>query len=698
MGSMFEAQNEAQSQFTQAIPQIVDDVVPDPFQRGFYRARQAAEIGNTDTTDPYDFADTLIETSKQIAEYPMDADTQEALSRVTAPEQSFTGAVKEIFGTTGGRKALAAVVAESIVQYAPALAAAGVTGAVTKNPWKAAAAAAPFSFANTYNTALLDEMRKAGADPDDPANRDKIAALLSDKAFWDKATKSAIAYGVPIEAANFLSLGLAGRLLGPAIQSGGVARILGAGAGEVALQGVAGAAGEAGGQTGQILAGTRDQFIKGDIALEGLAEGPIGIAEIAIQTPLAVNQARQIQEQRDIENAVASEDVARAFDPTPSQGVNINMEMRPAEAATDGYEALGITLPSEDISTTAAPVQQVAVTPTAATTEPEVPATEAPVLPDPVEQPQNETPPADRTFVNRGEEINAQPVGEAREVTTVNNSERLNVRPVIVDINDLRQAEGDLQPRDRSLKESEIGAAARARDLDPQQLGDSPVGDSGAPIVLKDGTILSGNGRVLTLQQVLRDPALSDQKAKYFDFLREYQSTVDPDRAFDPVLVMQVEDDIDSDTAVRFAQDNNISRVAQMGATEQAQLDADRISDDMIRLYTGGEIESRENRQFLDAFIRDLVAENERNSFSRDGRLTKEGAQRIEAAILARAYKDKGVLSNILESRDDNIRNLTSAMLTQLLRALHNCKARLQLVASKLSMILHRLLLKWRKR
>ena len=107
---------------------------------------------------------------------------------------------------------------------------------------------------------------------------------------------------------------------------------------------------------------TRDQFIKGEVALEGLAEGPIGIAEIAIQTPLAVNQARQIQEQRDIENAVASEDVARAFDPTPSQGVNINMEMRLAEAATDGYEALGITLPSDEISMTVAPVQQVAVT------------------------------------------------------------------------------------------------------------------------------------------------------------------------------------------------------------------------------------------------------------------------------------------------------------------------------------------------
>ena len=400
--------------------------------------------------------------------------------------------------------------------------------------------------------------------------------------------------------------------------------------------------------------------------MEGLAEGPIGAVEIAIQTPLAVRASKEIQaeeaaeqEQQTLANAVASEDVAMAFDPTPGQGANINMELNTGgRNRTPALERLGMSIPSEPEATSEAPVMA------APAIEPEVPATETPVLPDPVETPQNETPPAGQTSINLGDEITAQPVGDVREVTTVNNSERLNVRPVIVDINDLRQAEGDLQPRDRS-KESQIGAAAQARDLDPQQLGDSPVGDSGAPIVLKDGTILSGNGRVLTLQQVLKDPALADQKAKYFDFLRGYQSTVDPDRAFDPILVMQVEDDIDSDTAIRFAQDNNISRVAQMSATEQAQLDADRISDDMIRLYTGGEIESRENRQFLDAFIRDLVAENERNSFSRDGRLTKEGAQRIEAAILARAYKDKGVLSNILEeSRDDNIRNITSAMLS----------------------------------
>ena len=105
----------------------------------------------------------------------MDADTQEALQIANAPGQSFTGAAKTLLGTKkGGYKAIAAVVAESIVQYTPALVAAGVTGAITKNPWKAAAAASPFSYANTYNTALLDEMRKAGADPDDQPTAIKL--------------------------------------------------------------------------------------------------------------------------------------------------------------------------------------------------------------------------------------------------------------------------------------------------------------------------------------------------------------------------------------------------------------------------------------------------------------------------------------------------------------------------------------------
>ena len=253
-------------------------------------------------------------------------------------------------------------------------------------------------------------------------------------------------------------------------------------------------------------------------------------------------------------------------------------------------------------------------------------------------------------------------------------------RPVIVELEDLKQATGALQPRDRSLAESDSGVRTRAVNLDPRQLGDSPVGDSGAPIILSDGTIVSGNGRALTLREVYGDQDLVQQRIGYKQFLRDYvenyktQSEPIGDRQAgklnadianmkQPVLVMQIDGEITTDAAVRFAQGNNVSRVAQMGATEQAQLDADRITDNMLRAYRGGEIESRENKQFLDAFARDIVAENERGAFSRDGRLTKEGAQRIEAAILAKTYKDTSVLSNMLESRDDNIRNITSAML-----------------------------------
>ena len=499
-------------------------------------------------------------------------------------------------------------------------------------------------------------MRKKGANPDDPANREVIAELLQDKEFWKDARKSAAAYAIPITVFDTLSLGLAGKLLAPAIRSGSKAKVGGALAGEIGLQVGAGVGGETFGQGGQILAGAREGFNKGEIALEGLAELPIGAIETAIQAPAALQQQKAMRDQ-----AAALEAIGLSAD------------------------ALNLEVPSEAIGVSQTPVQTASVEPTPAVTEvpaTEAPTTEAPVLPDPVEQPQNETPPAGQPLRQEPNPriTNTAAASNRREITTVDQSEAVMTRPVIVELEDLKQATGELQPRDRSLAESDSGVRARAVNLDPRQLGDSPVGDTGAPIILSDGTIVSGNGRALTLNEVYTDQDLVQQRISYKAFLRDYleankgQATpitdkragklqVDIANMKQPVLVMQIEGDINTDTAVRFAQGNNVSRVAQMGATEQAQLDAERLTDDMLRVYMGGDIESRDNKMFLDAFARDIVAENERGAFSRDGRLTKEGAQRIEAAILAKTYKDTGVLANMLESRDDNIRNITSAML-----------------------------------
>ena len=80
----------------------------------------------------------------------------------------------------------------------------------------------------------------------------------------------------------------------------------------------------------------------------------------------------------------------------------------------------------------------------------------------------------------------------------------------------LRQASGELQPRDRARAESVVGVRERAARLDPSRLLPQRRSDSGAPIVSPDGTILSGNGRVLSIREAYKDPKL----------IRAYRATV----------------------------------------------------------------------------------------------------------------------------------------------------------------------------
>ena len=70
-----------------------------------------------------------------------------------------------------------------------------------------------------------------------------------------------------------------------------------------------------------------------------------------------------------------------------------------------------------------------------------------------------------------------------------------------------------------------------------------------------------------------------------------------------------------------------------------------------------------ENQGFVQQFMRGVVSPTEQNTMSRDGRLTKEGVQRMESAILATAYEDTDALAIMLDSTDDNIKAISRAML-----------------------------------
>jgi transcriptional regulator with XRE-family HTH domain len=251
--------------------------------------------------------------------------------------------------------------------------------------------------------------------------------------------------------------------------------------------------------------------------------------------------------------------------------------------------------------------------------------------------------------------VSASPPATKR-IVTPDGSMSVMAKSEVVDLANLKYASGALQPRDRSRAESTIGIRERAANLDPEQLLPTRVSDAGSPIVMQDGTILSGNGRVMSIAEVYRDPALKQQADAYRKSLGP-----EAEGMAQPVRVMRIAQPLEQAQAAKFADLSNRSRVAGLSATERALRDA-RGGADVLALYNGGDFTAGQNQNFLREFMARLVAPQELPNFSQNGALTKEGVDRMNAALLGAAYGDPELLSVMLESTDDNVRAFTNAL------------------------------------
>ena len=245
-------------------------------------------------------------------------------------------------------------------------------------------------------------------------------------------------------------------------------------------------------------------------------------------------------------------------------------------------------------------------------------------------------------------------------IRTPNSEQTVEVKPFIIDLADLKQAKGIFQPRDRTTKESDVGVRERAKDLDPAQLMESPVTSFGAPIIARDGTIISGNGRVLSLE--LAKNEYPDQYANYKQTIEGYGTS---DQNYEtPILVMMLDQDMTSQELSKFADISNAPSQAAFSATEAARKDAKNIGIDIFDLYRPeSSLDSAANQDFVNTFIQRTVAESERGSMTRQGLLTKPGMDRINAAILASAYNDTSILATFLEDTDNKVKSIGDAYL-----------------------------------
>jgi len=238
---------------------------------------------------------------------------------------------------------------------------------------------------------------------------------------------------------------------------------------------------------------------------------------------------------------------------------------------------------------------------------------------------------------------------------------RLDVGYEVVDASILRQASGDLQPRDRARAASDAWVAATAARLEPGLLMPSPSADRGAPLVGPDNVIESGNGRVRVIQRAYeRHP---DRAAAYRGAIEELTGKPIPEGVKQPVLIARRKTELSGADRRRLVVDAQDSGVARMNATERAQVGTRALSADLMAKYRPGfKFTSPENR----AFARDFAASfprSERNAFfAADGSLSIDGRRQLQDSLFARAWEAPDFIARRVEVAEGDLRSLMQAL------------------------------------
>lgn len=246
---------------------------------------------------------------------------------------------------------------------------------------------------------------------------------------------------------------------------------------------------------------------------------------------------------------------------------------------------------------------------------------------------------------------------------------RVSVEYEVVEIDDLITSHtddmmvnpnfpADLQPRDRSRVASASQINDIAVNLEPELLGRSVTVADGSPIVYNQ-FIESGNGRTLALRRAYSKNMAS--ASKYRAWLKEQGFDVENMKA--PILVRRRVSDMTPKDRLAFVREANERGTMALSPVERAFMDADAMPDDLLLMFDGtGDIASDVNRRFVRNFVNSLAPSERATMMASGGNLSAEGIRRIQSAMLAKAYGDRGLLEVLLEATDNNIRSIGGAL------------------------------------
>ena len=277
----------------------------------------------------------------------------------------------------------------------------------------------------------------------------------------------------------------------------------------------------------------------------------------------------------------------------------------------------------------------------------------------------------------------------------------------------------DLQNRDRSRAASVVQMSDIARNPDYMRLGPSRTPDSGAPMVFavgdqldaiapenfgrQDVAVMSDGQRVPfryavvdatkvnpsnfadgrqnpefnsttpgTIKALNNGRTAGVRAAHEMGTAGEYVAGMQADEAMhgipadviartpNPMLVRIYSDAANTANMAAKSQGQGLG----MSPAELARQDAPLMDSSVLGVYEPGEITSAANRDFVRAFIGKLQAAGQdvAGMMTGDGQLSQDGRKRIQAALMQAAYGDSGIVEEMFDSTDTDIKAIGEAL------------------------------------
>ncbi len=280
----------------------------------------------------------------------------------------------------------------------------------------------------------------------------------------------------------------------------------------------------------------------------------------------------------------------------------------------------------------------------------------------------------DTQRVTKVNEENVQVADKSHTVAYTNDNEKIDLKFKIVSVDNIiasNELDGrvnpdypqELQPRDRSRDASQIQITQMANNLNPARLAESTSVSEGAPIVGADNVVESGNGRTLAIK-LAYETGTADAYKSYIISNAGNFGIDTSNLPAKPILVRERLTEVDR---IEFTRKANESSVGSLSATEQAKVDAENLTNDILNLLIAndnGIINTSENKNFISAVITKVFKNEDLNNVvGADGMLSARGLERIKNAIFYKAYGDASLSARLSESLDNDMKNATNVLL-----------------------------------